>query len=783
MSLNVDNYYWRYIKLGAIPYIATLYYFLNADTSTDPGPIIGFFLFAFAAVFFVFPFLIYSDKQELSKYSNNISDRSLTGLYFIFYFLFGFLWYPALYMIARVLKIKNIDDNYEDVLDDIEKLSGSIENVEASIHDQDFQAGLEASKRRLSKIAHIRSAWSGIEHENFSLNDLQSSYYSLAVMCAFELSKSLLDEAKSAAESDKLRKAVTISEEAKSMAFTLKEHNRDLGISPPNSVDNECLEDLSKLQVKAHQMRSEWYREWLVDRVNAANEVTENIPAALDELDEIFQELSATDIISNRENDVIWEAAEDAYLTLTIREGERRVSEGKQQFREGAYLESANSYVEGRKMVEEAIESDAGISENTTLQDLRSELMENYWETLAARGMHLLKLGREQYEQEEFEEARNTFGRILEQIDDANGSSTDGKRNPSLSDIRSIAAYNMDTASQAALGIRNETQILRTIDGEETKQNKPNRDVTERTGSDRDLITSDVGQGPPNAIPGLERQSVSYNEITQNGRIGRGGDADVYDATIQSNGESIQVALKQPREQGTIHSGQVGRFTTEAETWSKLDEHDYIVGVVDWGDTPLPWILLEKMDGGNLATSMDDFSFEQSIWTAQCVSEAVAHAHSRGIAHLDLKPANILFRTTGTDSWPVPKVGDWGLSRPMLDEERDSGGLTPEYAAPEQIDSSRFGAPDQSTDIYQLGAVFYHLLTNRTPHVGDDASQLAKIVDDPVVPPSEVNTSLPPAVDEVLLKGLARHKEDRYESVLYFRDRLTALADRDPVDQ
>ena len=119
----------------------------------------------------------------------------------------------------------------------------------------------------------------------------------------------------------------------------------------------------------------------------------------------------------------------------------------------------------------------------------------------------------------------------------------------------------------------------------------------------------------------------------------------------------------------------------------------------------------------------------------------------------------------------------------MLDEERDGGGLTTEYAAPEQVDNKRFGAPDQSTDIYQLGAVFYHLLTNRAPHVGDDASQLAKIVDDPVVPPSEVNTSLPPAVDEVLLKGIARHKEDRYESVLYFRDRLTALADRDPVDQ
>ncbi len=118
----------------------------------------------------------------------------------------------------------------------------------------------------------------------------------------------------------------------------------------------------------------------------------------------------------------------------------------------------------------------------------------------------------------------------------------------------------------------------------------------------------------------------------------------------------------------------------------------------------------------------------------------------------------------------------------MLDETRDSGGLTPGYAAPEQIDSSRFGTPDQSTDIYQLGAVFHHLLTGRPPFVGDNASLVASIVDDPVVPPSEVNPSLPLAVDDTLLKGLARNKADRYESALYFRDRMTELAETESAE-
>jgi len=230
--------------------------------------------------------------------------------------------------------------------------------------------------------------------------------------------------------------------------------------------------------------------------------------------------------------------------------------------------------------------------------------------------------------------------------------------------------------------------------------------------------------------------------------------------------------IKERRMTGTLHTDAVKRMLNEAETWSKLDDHDHIVDVVDYGGEPVPWIAMEHMDGGHLGGRIGEMDMSQALWTAISITGAVRHAHRRGVAHLDLKPENILFRKV-KDTWDVPKVADWGLSKHLLEHSKSVEGLSPQYAAPEQFDDA-FGSADDLTDVYQLGAVSYELFTGRPPFEGAPANAMRKVLNEPPMPPSEI-ADVPEELDEVLLTALAKEKEDRYDSVLYIRDALQAL--------
>jgi serine/threonine protein kinase len=81
------------------------------------------------------------------------------------------------------------------------------------------------------------------------------------------------------------------------------------------------------------------------------------------------------------------------------------------------------------------------------------------------------------------------------------------------------------------------------------------------------------------------------------------------------------------------------------------------------------------------------------------VTDAVWHAHQRGVAHLDLKPQNILLSSSEDGSGPVAKVADWGLSKMLLENSASVEGLSPQYSAPEQFDADEHGSPDNKTDI------------------------------------------------------------------------------------
>ena len=293
---------------------------------------------------------------------------------------------------------------------------------------------------------------------------------------------------------------------------------------------------------------------------------------------------------------------------------------------------------------------------------------------------------------------------------------------------------------------------------------------TEATDADID----DPDKLIPEPIPTTQNMSLTYEDIEIGNRLGSGGNADVFKAEATNKTGQPTLAVKEPRESGTIDNTVVDEVIAEAETWKQLDGHDHIVSVIDYGETPVPWIGMEYMDGGDLSQYLGKMDFEQKRWTAVVITNAVHHAHSNGVAHFDIKPKNILFRLVD-EEWDAPKIADWGLSKELLKHSKSVEGLTPEYAAPEQFDTGEFGQTDKRTDVYQLGAVFYELFTGRPPFEGQTFEVIDQIKEDQPTPPSEVAEDLPPAIDDILLKALATDKEDRYESVLSLRDDLEDL--------
>jgi predicted flap endonuclease-1-like 5' DNA nuclease len=273
-------------------------------------------------------------------------------------------------------------------------------------------------------------------------------------------------------------------------------------------------------------------------------------------------------------------------------------------------------------------------------------------------------------------------------------------------------------------------------------------------------------------VPGPGRRDLTYDDLELGEQLGSGGNATVHRATLP---DGTAVAVKQPDIQGTVARDGAERFLAEAETWADIDDHPNVVGLVDWAATPVPWIAMAYMDGGSLAERLADGPLPPpaAVRVGREVCRAVRHAHRHGVVHLDLKPANVLFRER--DGPDVATVADWGLARSLREHAGTVEGLSPRYAAPEQFDPGTYGEPDDFTDIYGLGAVVYAALTGCPPFEGSGVEVLRAVTDGAPTPPSEVNPALLEAVDEPVLRALATAKTDRYETVVDLRRALAGL--------
>lgn len=300
------------------------------------------------------------------------------------------------------------------------------------------------------------------------------------------------------------------------------------------------------------------------------------------------------------------------------------------------------------------------------------------------------------------------------------------------------------------------------------------------------IPTIDAATSPP-------RHDIDFIDLQVEVPVESGGQATVYKATIDGIDDPKHVAIRAPQtlfaDRQTVEQTSFEPFLDRAQTWARInrreqqkrrwDHSDHIVGVVAVGDR-LPWIALEFMNGGSLAEQLESgtaFNLPRALWTAEKLAQGLEVAHNEGVVHLDLKPPNILFRATTDDTWPVPKIADWGLARALAEETKTVDWVSPKYAAPEILSPESFGPPDSLTDVYQLGAVLYAMLTGRPPYDHGDARRvLFRVVEKELPPPpSEYVPDLSPAVDRAVLTALAPNKRDRYGSAREFKQALNAL--------
>ncbi len=273
-------------------------------------------------------------------------------------------------------------------------------------------------------------------------------------------------------------------------------------------------------------------------------------------------------------------------------------------------------------------------------------------------------------------------------------------------------------------------------------------------------------------------QSVMIGQIVSHYRIleplGKGGMGDVYLAEDINLGR--RVAIKFPKLDSEEHDYR-GRFLREARAVSEL-KNPHIATLYDYGETEQghPFLVMEFVRGDTLNDLVltGGLTVSRALEIVEAVASALDDAHSRGIVHRDVKPSNIMIDDRGQ-----VKVLDFGLAktfgdrsihesepeaRTMLNVLTRSGALigTPAYLSPEQ---AMGGQVDGRSDLFALGGVLYECITGKPAFGGSTLIEIAaNIIHTEPDPPSAINQDLPPQLNSLVMKALAKEPTKRYQS-------------------
>ena len=251
-------------------------------------------------------------------------------------------------------------------------------------------------------------------------------------------------------------------------------------------------------------------------------------------------------------------------------------------------------------------------------------------------------------------------------------------------------------------------------------------------------------------------------------QLGRGGMAVVYKA--YQPGLDRHVAIKFLLPQVIPDPTLIKRFKQEAKVIAKL-RYPNIVTVLDFGERQgVAYLVMEYVEGETLKAKLGKpMPLESALEIASQMGRALDYAHSQGIIHRDVKPSNILL---AREDWAL--LSDFGIAKVLEGPQQftmtGASVGTPEYMAPEQGQGLKV---DARADIYALGVVLYEMLTGRPPFSGDTPlSVMLKHVTDLLPPPRNLNANVPEAVEQVIVKAMAKDPAARYASA---REMVAAL--------
>ncbi len=259
--------------------------------------------------------------------------------------------------------------------------------------------------------------------------------------------------------------------------------------------------------------------------------------------------------------------------------------------------------------------------------------------------------------------------------------------------------------------------------------------------------------------------------------LGRGGMAEVLEGRDLRLGRRVAVKILRPdlAKDPAFQS----RFRREAQSAASLN-HPNIVAVYDTGEDILgdqsgsvvvPYIVMEYVDGQTLRQLLASgrrLLPERALEITAGVLAALDYSHRHGIVHRDIKPANVMLTRTGD-----VKVMDFGIARALADASatQTAGSAvmgTAQYLSPEQ---ARGEVVDARSDLYSTGCLLYELLTGRPPFVGDSPVSVAyQHVSEQPAAPSTIDPAVPPGLDGLVMKSLAKSPDDRYQSAADFRN-------------
>jgi serine/threonine-protein kinase len=249
-------------------------------------------------------------------------------------------------------------------------------------------------------------------------------------------------------------------------------------------------------------------------------------------------------------------------------------------------------------------------------------------------------------------------------------------------------------------------------------------------------------------------------------KLGSGGMADVwlaYDSELDRH-----VALKILHSRFAQDKEFVERFRREASAAAGL-QHPNVVGVFDRGEfDDTYYIAMEYVEGESLKDLIDQgMTVAAAVEVTRQILEAEKFAHKKGIVHRDIKPHNVLIDGDGR-----AKVADFGIARAGSSEITQTGSImgTAQYLSPEQAQGKDV---TEASDIYSTGVVLYEALTGEVPFDADSPVAVAlKQVQETPRRPGTLNPEVPPALDAVVMRALAKDPQRRFKNARAFSNAL-----------